>query len=258
MKTFFISALLILLSYNKMYSNMEVVTQNNQFNKWVNYFNDQFDALGQTYSDRAFIINKEGEVIIEKTNIINYQRIFKKQIETIQSYAIIAQKNVSLAQNVRYEISTFNTDSGNQFKHLVIYETTENTEWRLFEIIAQCDSATACTSKLNQRRIEWAKWAGSHQVSNFINDLYSGNAVYYYQSANDLRIGTQNIIEVYGYMNDPNFQFDKLEAIHCEPVNSHLFFEIGTWTIPGSQGEYVIVWQLCPDNVWRILFDSNY
>lgn len=201
-----------------MYSNMEVVSQNNQHNKWVSFFNDQFDALGQTYSDRAFIINKKGEVIIGRTNIVDYQCIFKKQIEAIKSYEVISQKNVSHAQNVRYEIGAFISETGHQFKHLIIYETIDNTELRLFEIVAQCDSVPACTSKLSQRRLDWAKWAGSHQVSNFITDLYTNNAVYYYQSANDLRIGNESIIEAYDYMNDPNFTFDKLEAIHCDPV----------------------------------------
>lgn len=173
-------------------------------------------------------------------------------------FSVMAKQKVTKAPFIRYEIGTFSTTNGNKYKYLAIYETYNNTELRVFESIIQCSKNPANIRMLEQRRIDWANGASSHNVKSFINDLYASNALYYSQSNDKLSLGSKSIIETFAYMNDPRYTFDKLESIHSEAVNEEIILEIGTWKMPYNSGEYVIIWKLCSDNVWRILIDSNF
>ncbi len=227
-------------------------------NMWSDLFNGKIQVINQAYIENAFLVLENGNVIQGKPGIKTFYGKFRNEYGTISEYTVFADKNVNAAGKVKYEIGGFTSSSGKYFKHLVISEEHDNEQLRLFEMIVESSEAIIDSDILEQRRIDWVNGANSHNVETFTENLYTPNAVYYYQSGNDLRIGRHKVTDAYQYMADPGFNITKLEAIHVEPINSKLVFEIGTWIMPDAKGEYVIVWQLCTDKVWRILFDSNY
>jgi hypothetical protein len=221
-----------------------------------NLSNIQF--IDSTYLDHSFILTESGKLIQGKKSIHTY---FAKEVKENSSpgpYNLLAEKKVSQNEKIIYEISSFKNSKGQLYKQLAIYEEQADNNYKIFEITVPSDNKNLNMQELKKRRNDWVDGANSHHVSQFINNLYTTNAVYYYQSKNEISIGTNEIINTYQYMADSTFRINDLTPFHSEPVNKKMVFEIGTWSMPDYSGEYVIVWQRCNDNSWRILFDSNY
>lgn len=255
----YLTALIIIIALTTQCKNNSKTEQDKSTGKvWADVFNQNIDEISEQYYKSAFILTSEGDTIKGKTGITSFHKNLKNSSGNITDFSVIAQQKVTKAPFIRYEIGTFSTTNGNKYKYLAIYETYNNTELRVFESIIQCSKNPANIRMLEQRRIDWANGASSHNVKSFINDLYASNALYYSQSNDKLSLGSKSIIETFAYMNDPRYTFDKLESIHSEPVNEEIILEIGIWKMPYISGEYVIIWKLCSDNVWRVLIDSNF
>jgi hypothetical protein len=258
MNTKIFASILLLINFMACKTSEETKQKDATGILWVDTFNEKSKHIESVYTENALLLLENGNVIKGRKGIESFYEKFRNENEIISEYSVFADKTVNATVKVKYEIGGFASSSGNTFKHLAISEEHDNEQLRLFEIIALSEMETLDLTCLEQRRVDWINAANSHNATEFISDLYTENAVYYYHGGNALYIGNSNIVDAYRFMEAPSYRIDKLEAIHVEPVSSNLVFEIGTWIMPGAEGEYVIVWQLCTDKVWRILFDSNY
>lgn len=221
---------------------------NNQ--NWLNQFNSNKDSLAKLYFEKVIKINSAGEVLVGRDAIIED---WKKVDWNIKSIAELKRVDTHKNNPYEYEIGEFKNSKGEDFKHLIIWNTKEKTKTRELEFIAKAENFSSYKKEIDQRRKEWMAICNSHNAKKLVHQLYSENAIYY--NHKPVLIGRDSITKEYSYMNRPQYQLT-LTPIHLEEVTENLAFEIGQCS-GGYGGKYMIVWQKDETGKWHVLMDSN-
>lgn len=218
---------------------------NNQWKQWVNT-----DTLGRLYSEKAYKLFPQGELISGKEAITDYYRGTGIRIGEVYTDTVIMANEQK--EHV-YEIGGFLTEEGTPFKHLVIWNIAHERPVRELEFVAGTEYYSPAFDAIDRSRNTWIERCNQHNAGNLIETMYTPNAFYY--NHKPMIVGREALSSEYSYMNNPDYKLS-LTPLYTAQVSNSLFYEIGQCS--GSyKGKYIIVWQKQPDGNWQVLFDSN-
>lgn len=216
--------------------------------EWMHLVNADSDSLAQLYTKDAIQISELGEVTAGAVAIVDNHRKGGYRIDSIKTI-----KQVKANPDKAYELGRFWTSTGQEYKHLIIWDIGEGKKLRELEFVLASEISPSYIDDIKKRREDWIQLCNEHDATTLVVQLYTKNAVYY--NHRPPIIGWEDISQEYRYMNDENYTLF-LEPIILEAVNETLAFEIGQCS--GTyNGKYVLVWQKNEEGVWRVLMDSN-
>jgi hypothetical protein len=225
---------------------------------WARAFNASTDSLMGVYHSRAYLLASNGNAIRCRQGIMDYYAHKRSMLQFIQCVKTITEVTDRVNPEVKYKIGSFVDAHGVDYKHITIWQISNDSILKRFGFYARADSTPACTAPLVDRRKDWAEGSSSHNAHGFVLDLYSPDAIYLCLGADSIYIGNAAVAQAYEYMNDSTWHAYSLTPLHVEPVNSSMVFEIGTYSCSFGVGEYIIIWKLSSEGVWQVCFDSNY
>ncbi len=223
---------------------------NTRSDPWQVALNGEANLLKDVYFPQALHINPEGEVIEGAEKISEFWQNFPEKIDSVY---MTGKEIVGIAEEYAYELGGFFTQSGKEYRHVLIWNLKGEKPVRELEFVAQAQEVTWEQEPIDARRRRWVELCNAHQAQVLVDSVYAENALYY--NHRPLAKGRAEIGKIYGYMNDPKYNLD-LQPLFVDRATEDLSLEIGQCS--GSYGgKYVIVWQKNEDRVWRVLLDSN-
>lgn len=215
---------------------------------WLLAFNGQFE-LNDLYIKDAILVEENGTIYEDSISRASYFKKLKEEAGIFQNSKILFDSLT--VRDIRYQLGRLKNANGDFYKYL---STQEPNGLRALEFYAK----TTPNYKIDLKEIDavrekWMRLCNQHDARKLVEELYTENAIYY--NHKPVVVGTKNISEEYGYMNNPEYRL-KLTPLIVEPVHEKLVFEIGQCS--GSYGgKYVLAWQKNENGVWKILLDSN-
>ncbi len=215
--------------------------------QWACYIStQQMDSLATLYTEKAIKVRATGEVFEIADAIATYYSKKEVGIEAIET-----NYRVNANALYDYEIGNFTLANGDQYTHVVIWNTS--LQKRDFEFISKAESNTPLDPQIDVRRNQWIALCNAHNAMALVSELYTTNTVYY--NHKPVVVGIDAVANEYGYMNNPNYTLN-LSPLHLEMVTPTLAYEIGQCS--GSyNGKYIIIWQKDAEGIWKVLVDSN-
>lgn len=208
------------------------------------------NSLSNNYLPSAVKAFVSGEVITGAEEIAAHWKTQAPKVTSITSDTLIVARDHPL---IEYEIGEFATATQWR-KFLIIWETDSTGRKRSFEMDVAINEPGEVSSEVSNSRDRWVVLCNQHDASQLIREMYTTNTVYY--NHRPVVQGQENLIKVYGYMNNPNYHLT-LKPIISEPVSDRIVFEVGQCS--GSyNGKYVIVWEKGDDGKWKVLMDANF
>jgi len=223
----------------------ERLSVNEQWMQAIN--NKDLATLKKLYEHNAYGLSPNGIDFSNRDTLVNIvarNNFVVKDVRTV--------KRIKANNEFDYEIGSFKNAAGDLMKHLIIWNTTHETDNRVLEFLAEADDFPLDLKQIDAQREKWIELCNAHNAKALIDSLYCKNTMYYNHKS--MIMGSQNLIANYAYMNSKAYQLT-LKPILVEPVSETIVYEIGE--CEGSyNGKYVLIWQKDAD-VWQILFDSN-
>lgn len=222
--------------------------ESNSNTKWMNAINNKdLDVLASLYTQDVYGLSKKGIEFSSRDLLID---IVKKNEFTIKDVQTISR--VAASQTFDYEIGSFKNANNQLVKYISIWDKSQNMERRSLEFIAITDDSEVDLNEIDAQRAEWIKLCNAHNAKNLINKVYTKNTMYY--NHRPMVVGRENLIPIYSYMNNPNYNLT-LHPITVEAVSEIMVFEIGQ--CKGSYGgKYILIWQKTTEG-WQVFFDAN-
>ena len=219
--------------------------------RWTTFINENLDSLSQCYVDQAVKISPDGTVALGRDEIISHYRDLDLFIRSIKTTAKIEAHE---QRRIHYEIGEFQTDSGDDYTHVIIWQGHGAKGLRELEFVAPADPGSRIDmEELDQRRNLWMELCNEHKVEELVAKMYAEHPIYY--NHKPLVLSAEELIEEYAYMTRPQYTLH-LKPLHTEIVNQGLVYEIGQCS--GSYGgKYLIIWQRKDGGTWKVLVDSN-
>jgi len=216
--------------------------------QWMHAINTKdLETLKKLYIEDIYGLSPNGIDFSSRDTLISIvanNNFVVKQVNTIQ--------RIKANNTYDYEIGSFKNKSGGLMKYLIIWDTSQETEKRVLEFLAETDNVSVDLKQIHTQRDEWIRLCNAHNAENLINKLYSENTMYY--NHRPMVVGRENLIPIYTYMNNPEYQLT-LHPLIVEPISERIVYEIGK--CKGSyNGNYILIWQKTNEG-WQILFDSN-
>ena len=216
--------------------------------KWMNAINNKdLDALASLYTQDVYGLSTNGVEFSSRDSLIS---IVEKNTFVVKDVRTISR--VAANNKFDYEIGSFKNANDQLMKYVAIWVTSQNTERRTLEFIAETDGNKVDLIEIDAQRAEWIRLCNAHNAKNLINKVYTKNTMYY--NHRPMVVGRENLIPLYSYMNNPNYELT-LHPISVEAVSETLVLEIGQ--CKGSYGgKYILIWQKTTEG-WQVLFDAN-
>lgn len=215
---------------------------------WQYQLNHGLDSIELMYTKNAIKISEDGSLFKGDSSISSHYRTNQSRIDSIYTIQLIQANDI-----YDYEIGSYEVTGGKEFVHLLIWKNKDSIQRRELEFIAEKQENAILPDEIDSLRTLWMKLSNAHQPGELVKATYHESALYY--NHRPLIIGTEDIANTYGYMNNPNYQLS-LDPLIIEPANESLVFEIGQCS--GSyNGKYILVWQKNESGQWKILLDSN-
>lgn len=205
--------------------------------------------VSQMYAEDAVKILANEEILTGREQIKQYYLQHSHLTSTQTDTVIMANKSRGLT----YEIGEFMDTNNERHKGLIIWQTKDSTQERVFEFMAKMGKTDQDLSEIDERRELWMKLCNAHQVTELVNELYSANTLYF--NHKPLVQGRAALIKEYQYMNYEQYSLT-LTPIIIEIVNGDFIFEIGQCQ-EGYNGKYILIWQRDAAGKWYVFIDSN-
>ena len=218
--------------------------------QWLDYINSASDSIHNLYTENAFKVLSNGEVLDGSQQIKNYFLQNPLAVKSIQTDTLIVANQ---KMGLDYEIGEFIDTKNQKYKHLIIWETKNLNRQRAFEFVEKVEPTESILSELERRRKLWMQLCNNHNATELINEMYSENTLYY--NHKPIIKGRDSLIPVYQYMNQESYELS-LSPMVIEIVNNNFVFEIGQ--CKGSyNGKYILIWKKGENGKWEIFIDSN-
>ncbi len=216
--------------------------------KWMEAINEKdLIALEKLYVKDVYGLSLNGIDFSDRDSLL---RIVKKNDFVVKEVQTI--QRVKANQTYDYEIGSFKNANGGLMKYVLIWDTSQDSHQRVLEFIDFADTTTVDLKEIDHQRAAWITHCNAHNAENLINTMYTEDTMYY--NHRPMVVGRENLIPIYSYMNNPNYQLT-LHPIIVEPVSKNLVYEIGQ--CKGSyNGKYILIWKKT-DQGWQVLFDAN-
>lgn len=230
-------------------TNSKVIDSISSNEKWMNAINDKnLDALANLYTDPVYVLSPNGIDISSRSELIDL--VGKSDFKVLE---VSTTKRIQANNNYDYEIGSFKNKNGAIMKHVLIWNTTDDSDKRELEFLAEANDANVNMNEIDEQRDKWIELCNAHNAETLINSVYSENTMYY--NHKPMVVGRSQLIPVYGYMNNPNYKLT-LKPLIVEPVSENIVYEIGQ-CVGSYPGKYILVWQKNKEGVWQVFFDSN-
>jgi len=123
------------------------------------------------------------------------------------------------------------------------------------EILFQKDKeSTVDVAEIDAARKKWVDLSNAHNHETLIKEVYTPDGIYVNQGKVDK--GTDQIIERYAYMSNPNWKI-QLYPKELLQVQADIFYEIGEY-VSNGKGHYVIIWEKQENGEWQACLDFNF
>ena len=269
MKRFILKCITLVLFFTNLWSCdkndtadlMGTPVENNitgiQNERWKTIFNDNINYMDSLYTSNAIVLT-ENNIYKGSEEIKQLYLNLKSVWISIDTVFTNYEKKDIITPSVSYGIGTFITSTEKIFNHLIIWHEESSRDLRELEVIYKYKEAISMTDMLKQRRLDWVRESNSHNLNEFLNNLYFHNAYYYCNNSDKLYVGTPEIKSAYSYMTEPDWNILSLTPYYTKQINDSIIFEIGKYSVFGGSGDYSLLWKKSEDKIWKILLDSNY
>ncbi|MBX2872186.1 MAG: hypothetical protein KTR30_08800 [Saprospiraceae bacterium] len=232
-------------------STPQSLTEDPSLSAWANLISGTIDDFSEVYVGKPVFLGPSGSLGFQMEEQIQRHRALYRNLTSLKTkQRIVAREE----QGLHYEIGSFTTAQGEEFKHLLILKQEGDTLRREMEFITKAAVVDSTVIEaFDQRRAEWIQLCNAHNAEKLVTSLYTPHALYY--NHKPLIIGHEAIAADYQYMNRAEYSL-QLSPIIVELVNNSIAFEIGQCS--GSYGgKYIFVWQKDRRGKWWVMLDSN-
>jgi len=218
--------------------------------KWMEYINGKSDSISKMYDEHAIRIFEDGNTIVGKEPIKDHYQKGSFSIQSMKTDIVIMANQ---KRGLEYEIGEYTDEDDSKYKHIIIWETKNESPKRVFEVTAQIEKTDNELAVIDDRRKLWMELCNKHNAEALINEMYSKNTLYF--NHKPLITGRESLVKEYSYMNNEKYELS-LNPIIVEQINKNFVFEIGQ--CKGSyNGKYIIVWRKEESGKWEVFIDSN-
>ena len=216
--------------------------------QWMQAINTKdLSTLEKLYTKDVYGLSPKG---IDFSNRDSLLMIVKKNDFKVKDVRTI--RRISANANYDYEIGSFKNANDGLMKYVLIWDTSQLTDKRVLEFLDFANESVIDFKEIDIQREAWIKHCNAHNARELIQTLYTQNTMYY--NHRPMVVGRVNLIPLYSYMNNPNYQLT-LEPLVVESVSKELVYEIGQ--CKGSyNGKYILIWKKTEQG-WQVLFDAN-